>query len=54
MIVEEFSNGKWQPFSADDMQMEFVMLDPYVRKTMTCEPESGRFTAVFTAPDSYG
>lgn len=53
MVVEEFTDGKWVPFYADDMQMEFVMLDPYVRKTMTAD-SNGKFQAVFTAPDSYG
>lgn len=54
MIVEEFADNKWKPFVADDMQMEFVMLDPYVRKTMTADPKTGKFTAAFTAPDDYG
>mmetsp|Transcript_31740 Transcript_31740/g.53546 ORF Transcript_31740/g.53546 Transcript_31740/m.53546 type:complete len:461 (+) Transcript_31740:33-1415(+) len=54
MTVEEFRNGAWQAFSADDMQMEFVMLDPYVRKTMTSDASTGRFSATFIAPDSYG
>ena len=53
MKVEEFENGQWRPFSAEDMQMEFVMLDPYVRKTMVAD-DKGRFTARFTAPDDYG
>jgi oligosaccharyltransferase complex subunit beta len=54
MIVEEYNNGQWQPFAADDMQMEFVMLDAYVRKTMKSDPSTGKFVAEFTAPDSYG
>ena len=54
MVVEEFKNGEWQPFSADDMQMEFVMLDAYVRKTMKSNADTGKFVAQFTAPDSYG
>lgn len=54
MIVEQYTDGNWQPFSADDMQLEFVMLDPHVRKTMTCDPKTGYFTAIFTAPDNYG
>jgi len=54
MIVEEEVNGKWVPFVAHDMQMEFMMLDPYVRKTMTVDASTGRYTANFTAPDSYG
>lgn len=53
MVVEEFTGGRWVPFQAADMQMEFVMLDPYVRKTMTADAH-GKFEAVFTAPDSYG
>jgi len=52
MIVEEYKNGGWHDFKADDMQMEFVMLDPYVRKTM--QHVKGRFVADFMAPDSYG
>lgn len=54
MIVEEYRDNQWHPFSTNDMQMEFVMLDPYVRKTMTSDPKTGVFTAIFTAPDSYG
>lgn len=53
MTVEEYSLDEWKPFQADDMQLEFVMLDPYVRKTLTSDA-SGKFTATFTAPDSYG
>jgi len=52
MYVQEFVDGEWKPFCADDMQMEFVMMDPYVRRTMSCR--DGRFTAAFVAPDSYG
>ncbi len=53
MIVEEYVDGLWKPFHADDMQMEFVMLDAYVRKTMTPDAD-GKFACLFTAPDSYG
>ena len=55
MIVEQLGEGgKWSPFVADDMQMEFMMLDPYVRKTMTVDKTTGRYVANFIAPDSYG
>jgi oligosaccharyltransferase complex subunit beta len=55
MIIEEArSDGSWAPYVADDVQMEFVMLDPYVRKTMTPDPATGRFSVDFTAPDDYG
>lgn len=53
MIVEELVGDKWVPFVANDMQMEFVMLDPYVRKTMTAD-QNGKYSAHFMAPDSYG
>jgi oligosaccharyltransferase complex subunit beta len=54
MVVEEFVDGAWRPFFANDMQMEFVMLDAYVRKTLTADPATGTFACTFTAPDSYG
>ncbi len=54
MIVEELKDGEWVPFIADDMQMEFVMLDPYVRTTMKVNKVTGKFTAIFDAPDAYG
>eukprot|EP01039_Chlorochromonas_danica_P003857 gene3857-4214_t len=54
MIVEEFRDGVWKPFHSSDMQMEFVMLDAYIRKTMIADPKSGLFLTTFTAPDSYG
>lgn len=54
MVVEEFRDGSWQPFAADDMQMEFVMLDAYVRKTMVADKATGIVQTTFTAPDTYG
>lgn len=53
MIVEELIDGIWKPFKADDMQMEFVMLDPYIRKTMITNGD-GLFVAKFVSPDNYG
>eukprot|EP01138_Halocafeteria_seosinensis_P008082 gb/GECG01008258.1/.p1 GENE.gb/GECG01008258.1/~~gb/GECG01008258.1/.p1 ORF type:complete len:479 (+),score=57.05 gb/GECG01008258.1/:1-1437(+) len=47
------SAGKWTPYIADDVQLEFVMLDPYVRTTM--KPSSnGTYTGTFKAPDQHG
>ena len=43
----------WVPFEANDIQLEFVMLDPYVRKNMQHDGE-GRYTVTFEAPDAYG
>ena len=49
----EFKNNQWVPFTADDVQLEFVMLDAYVRKTMTHDGK-GRFSVTIQAPDAYG
>ncbi|OQR90286.1 dolichyl-diphosphooligosaccharide-protein glycosyltransferase 48kD subunit, partial [Thraustotheca clavata] len=51
--ITELKNGKWVPFAADDVQLEFVMLDPHVRKTMS-HNKKGHFSVTFTAPDVYG
>ena len=29
--IEELINGKWVPFKAEDVQLEFVRIDPFVR-----------------------
>jgi oligosaccharyltransferase complex subunit beta len=54
LIVEEWKGNSWIPFSADDMQLEFVMLDAHVRKTMQSDPKTGKISTTFTAPDNYG
>lgn len=55
MVLEEFNNGLWIPYCVDDVQMEFVMLDPYVRKTMACiDSTTGKYVVDFVAPDIYG
>nr|XP_027211285.1 dolichyl-diphosphooligosaccharide--protein glycosyltransferase 48 kDa subunit-like [Penaeus vannamei] len=51
--VERLVNGSWKPFMADDVQMEFVRIDPFIRLTMTPSPE-GVFSVKFTVPDVYG
>jgi oligosaccharyltransferase complex subunit beta len=33
--IEECGRGGCGPYRADDVQVEFVMLDPYVRRTLT-------------------
>ncbi|KRX87286.1 Dolichyl-diphosphooligosaccharide--protein glycosyltransferase 48 kDa subunit, partial [Trichinella pseudospiralis] len=32
--VEELKNGAWVPYTVNDMQMEFVRIDPFIRMTM--------------------
>lgn len=51
--VEELSGGKWVPFVTDDIQLEFIMLDPYVRKFLKAD-KNGHYTLTFTVPDVYG
>lgn len=50
--IEEFSNGKWQPFKANDVQLEFVRIDPFVCSTLT--EKNGVFSTRFKLPDVYG
>lgn len=51
--LHELKDGKWVPYTASDVQLEFVMLDPYVRKTMSHD-NKGHFAVTFEAPDAYG
>lgn len=50
--IEEFSNGKWQPFKANDVQLEFVRIDPFVCSTL--KEKNGIFSTRFKLPDVYG
>jgi oligosaccharyltransferase complex subunit beta len=43
----------WKPFNANDMQVEFVMLDPYQRITLTSNGK-GVMSGRFQIPDQYG
>uniref|UniRef100_A0A7S1TQA8 Dolichyl-diphosphooligosaccharide--protein glycosyltransferase 48 kDa subunit n=1 Tax=Phaeomonas parva TaxID=124430 RepID=A0A7S1TQA8_9STRA len=45
--------GDWRPFDADDVQLEFVMLDPFIRTTLESDGR-GTFSTSFMAPDTYG
>lgn len=55
VTIEELKDDLWVPFCKEnDMQLEFVMLDAYVRKNMTCNPQTGRYSVQFTVPDNYG
>ncbi|KAF9415651.1 hypothetical protein BGZ94_010441 [Podila epigama] len=57
--LAEYHDGEWHPFSADDVQLELIMLDPYVRKTLDQVPLNdqstvGTFTTTLQLPDQYG
>ena len=31
IVIEMLSQGRWVPFNGDDIQLEFVRIDPFVR-----------------------
>ena len=53
LTIHQLRDTTWSPYKADDLQLEFVMLDPYVRKTMVHDGK-GRFSVTFESPDTYG
>ena len=60
--IEQMTAGKWQPYNADDIQMQFKMLDPYyqvmlerVEKPGTPEyAERSTYTYAFRTPQRLG
>ncbi|XP_025084607.1 dolichyl-diphosphooligosaccharide--protein glycosyltransferase 48 kDa subunit-like [Pomacea canaliculata] len=50
--IEELVNGKWRPFNGEDVQLEFVRIDPFVRTTL--KHKDGIFYTSFKLPDVYG
>ncbi len=51
--IEECNGSTCAPYDGTDVQMELVMLDPYIRKTLT-NLGNGTFTAEMKVPDVYG
>eukprot|EP01102_Stenamoeba_stenopodia_P003074 TRINITY_DN129_c0_g1_i5.p1 TRINITY_DN129_c0_g1~~TRINITY_DN129_c0_g1_i5.p1 ORF type:complete len:445 (+),score=125.86 TRINITY_DN129_c0_g1_i5:147-1481(+) len=51
--IQEWSNGKWVPFKSNEVQVEFVRVDPYIRATLKHD-EKGNFFTTFKLPDTYG
>lgn len=51
--IEQLINGKWVPFVANDVQLEFVRIDPFVRVTLKAIG-GGKYQAKFKIPDVYG
>ncbi|GCB61738.1 hypothetical protein scyTo_0012966 [Scyliorhinus torazame] len=52
IIVEKLSNGKWVPFDGDDIPLEFVRMDPFVRTYL--KKKGGKYSVQFKLPDVYG
>ncbi|KFD58798.1 hypothetical protein M513_00491, partial [Trichuris suis] len=51
--IEERKNGKWIPYVANDIQLEFVRIDPFIRTTLK-GGKDGVYTTTFQVPDVYG
>ncbi|EDL80872.1 rCG30980, isoform CRA_c [Rattus norvegicus] len=52
IVIEQLSNGKWVPFDGDDIQLEFVRIDPFVRTFL--KRKGGKYSVQFKLPDVYG
>lgn len=51
--IEILEEGKWVPYVAKDVQLEFVRIDPFVRTTLN-QVTAGQYEAKFKIPDVYG
>lgn len=53
MELERKQDKQWVPQDMNDVQLEFVRIDPFVRTTMV-RKAPGKYEAVFKIPDVYG
>eukprot|EP00884_Botryococcus_braunii_P008365 jgi/Botrbrau1/1752/Bobra.0217s0010.1 len=51
--LHTLENGVWVPYKAEDVQLEYVMLDPYVRQTLAHDNQ-GTYSTQIAVPDVYG
>jgi oligosaccharyltransferase complex subunit beta len=59
--ISTFSGEEWTPYTANDVQLEFTMLDPHLRLPLAVTPRtsnstvtSNRFSTQFRTPDKHG
>jgi len=56
--ISEYNDGVWQPFNATDIQLELIMLDPYIRVTLKqmpiTKPDSSTYAIDLMVPDHCG
>ena len=55
--VSLYEQDQWKSFTANDVQLEVVMLDPYLRlplSNITATPNSTQFSTQYVAPDAHG
>lgn len=51
--IEKLQKGTWVPYDADDVQLEFVRIDPFVRTKLN-RKQGGKYETQFKIPDVYG
>ncbi|KNA21582.1 hypothetical protein SOVF_041860 [Spinacia oleracea] len=51
--IYEWSGVSWEPYVANDVQVQFYMMSPYVLKTLSTD-EKGLYYTSFKVPDAYG
>ncbi|XP_044509830.1 dolichyl-diphosphooligosaccharide--protein glycosyltransferase 48 kDa subunit-like isoform X2 [Mangifera indica] len=51
--IYEWSGTSWEPYVADDVQVQFYMMSPYVLKTLSND-KKGLYSTAFKVPDVYG
>jgi len=51
--IEEWKDNAWVAYSANDVQLEYRMLDPYVRTNLK-NVGNGKYSVNFILPDVYG
>ncbi|XP_008786131.2 dolichyl-diphosphooligosaccharide--protein glycosyltransferase 48 kDa subunit [Phoenix dactylifera] len=51
--IYEWSGTSWKPYVADDVQVQFYMMSPYVLKTLSHD-QKGLYSTSFKVPDVYG
>uniref|UniRef100_A0A1A8G8D3 Dolichyl-diphosphooligosaccharide--protein glycosyltransferase 48 kDa subunit n=1 Tax=Nothobranchius korthausae TaxID=1143690 RepID=A0A1A8G8D3_9TELE len=52
IVIEMLSEGRWIPFDGNDIQLEFVRIDPFVRTYL--KKNGGKYSVQFKLPDVYG
>jgi len=50
--MSQLVGGSWVPYSGQDVQVEFVRIDPFIRQNLI--NTNGRLSAQFKVPDVYG
>uniref|UniRef100_A0A2P2K1M5 Dolichyl-diphosphooligosaccharide--protein glycosyltransferase 48 kDa subunit n=1 Tax=Rhizophora mucronata TaxID=61149 RepID=A0A2P2K1M5_RHIMU len=51
--IYEWSGRSWEPYVANDVQVQFYMMSPYVLKTLSSD-KKGLYSTAFKVPDVYG